>query len=231
MKERPIIFSAPMVRAILEGWKTQTRRVVKHQNDMEFDSADPHFGPYWLSYATEADGEDAKVRCPFGVPGDRLWVRETFCIESSKEVAYDPPHKDGRPIRHHNDQHWGPWWEQPHYKATDPAPELDIGADEPGVRWISPFFMPRWASRITLEITEVRVEPLQAITDEDARAEGVTDETADAIQYGAEVGNWQEPTPYRTGFSLAWEPINGPDSWDANPWVWVLSFHKLEAQP
>jgi hypothetical protein len=79
VKSRPIIFSGPMVRAILADNKTQTRRVVKHSRDMEFDPQDPHYGPYWLSYAAgDAMGEDAKVRCPYGQPGDRLWVRETF---------------------------------------------------------------------------------------------------------------------------------------------------------
>jgi hypothetical protein len=79
VKSRPIIFSMAMVRAILAGKKTQTRRVVKHSRDMEFDPQDPHYGPYWLSYAAgDAMGEDAKVRCPYGQPGDRLWVRETF---------------------------------------------------------------------------------------------------------------------------------------------------------
>jgi hypothetical protein len=230
-KERPIIFSGPMVQAILEGKKTQTRRRVVGQRDMEFDPADPHFGPYWLPYATEAEGEDAKVRCPYGKPGDRLWVRETFCIESSKEVAYEPPYNDGRPIRHHDDPGWGPWWEQPHYRATDPPPELEIGSDEPGCRWRPSIHMPRWASRITLEITGVRVERLQEISETDARAEGVTEDAADNVLAMAEAMNQREPDPYAFAFKTIWESIHGFDSWDANPWVWVVEFRRVEVEP
>lgn len=212
-KERPILFKGEMVCAILDGSKTQTRRVVKSQRDMDFDVNDPTYGPYWLSYATEADGEDAKVRCPYGKPGDRLWVRETFCIESSMEVVYDPPHSDGRPIRHHQDDESGAWWEQPHYRATDPTPELDIGTDEPGCRWRSSFFMPRWASRILLEITAVRVERLQSISEADARAEGYPEQSSDSP-----IG-W---------YHALWDDINGSGSWHANPWVWVVEFRRVQ---
>jgi hypothetical protein len=219
-KERPILFKGEMVRAILDGSKTQTRRVIKRQKDMEFDVNDPAYGPYWLSYATEADGEDAKVRCPFGEPGQLLWVRETFCIESSMEVVHDPPHTDGRPIRHHQDDEWGPWWEQPHYRATDPTPKLDIGTDEPGSRWRPSIFMPRWASRILLEITAVKVERLQSISEADARAEG-TQEPSLMPTIGA---CWSE----RDAYARLWESINGPGSWAANPWVWVVEFRRVQ---
>ena len=217
-KERPILFSASMVRATLDGSKPQTRRVIKHQRDMEFDINDPTYGPYWLSYATEADGEDAKVRCPFGKPGERLWVRETFCIESSKEVTYEPPFDDGRPIRHHNDEHWGPWWQQPHYRATDPTPELEVGTGDPGVKWRPSIFMPRWASRIDLEITAVRVERLQSISGPDCWAEGIAHADWDPERYGSVVECYRD----------LWESINGPGSWDANPWVWVVEFQRVQ---
>ena len=213
-KERPILFKGEMVRAILDGSKTQTRRVIKHQRDMELDPNDPTYGPYWLSYATEADGEDAKVRCPFGKPGQLLWVRETFCIESSMQVVYDPLHTDGRPIRHHQDDESGAWWEQPHYRATDPTPELDIGTDEPGCRWRPSIFMPRWASRILLEITAVRVERLQSISEADARAEGISKN---------QCPDWHAVMDYQ----VLWESINGPGSWAANPWVWVVEFRRV----
>lgn len=195
MKERPILFSGPMVRAILEGRKTQTRRAVKGQRDMEFDPADPHFGPYWLSYATEAEGEDAKVRCPYGKPGDRLWVRETWAVQHEYDAF--APSEIGSSAR----------W---HYAATE-----DLG----GLRKRPSIFLPRRGSRITLEITDVRVERLQQISDADALAEGCS--TVDM----------------RSGDSLAsvyarlWQSINGPESWVTNPRVWVVEFRRVEVGP
>jgi hypothetical protein len=223
-KERPILFKAEMVRAILEGRKTQTRRIAKEFNG--FQDMDK-----LLARFPNQQG------CPYGKPGDRLWVRETFCIESSREVTYEPPFSDGRPIRHHNDEHWGPWWQQPHYRATDPAPELEIGTGEPGVKWRPSIFMPRWASRITLEITAVRVERLQSISEADARAEGVRLSQRAVSPSKAQSFWWDylrsEPScPWaRESFGTLWESINGPDgpgSWDANPWVWVVEFRRVQ---
>jgi hypothetical protein len=203
-KERPILFSGPVIPAILEDQKTQTRRIIKPQPD-EDGLAKVINGPW-------QDTDGRSYRCPYGKPGDILWVRETFCIENSKGVPGDPPFSDGRPIRHHDDEHWGPWWEQPHYRATDPAPELEIGTGEPGVKWRPSIFMPRWASRITLEIADVRVERLQSISGDDARAEGYD-------------GSHAFP---REWFALLWERINGPGSWEANPWVWAVEFRRVQ---
>jgi len=179
-KERPILFSGPMIRAILEGQKTQTRRIVKRQRDMEFDVNDPTYGPYWLSYATEADGEDAKVRCPYGKPTDRLWVRETH-------------------------RYWFPDWIDPpaypcrcRYKADDSLVELavereenlqfstpeDVGLDVESTKWRPSIFMPRWASRILLAITAIRVERLQNISGPDCWAEGIAYAGWDPERYG-----------------------------------------------
>jgi hypothetical protein len=209
-KTRPILFSGPMVRAILKGRKTQTRRVVK----MRVCGGRMIEAP--------ADDDAAWVQRvahnPYGEPGDRLWVRETFCIESSKEVAYEPPFTDGRPIRHHDDEHWGAWWQQPHYRATDPVPELEIGTGEPGVKWRPSIYMPRWASRITLEIRAVRVERLQDIT------------PADAISEGCPGGEHGDRYAAIDQYRALWESINGLGSWDANPWVWVVEFHQ-SSQP
>lgn len=243
MKERPIIFNAPAVLAILEGRKTQTRPVVEPK-PADHALLPANWGGVFERrkqldiYGSDgtrcgnvpfADGSWGELCCPYGLTGDRLWVQEAFCCHWDYP-APGAPHsrrvvngRDLPPIRQRDGSFYKP-------KPTE-CMTVWYGAEgekPPHLRWESPDRMPRWASRITLEITDVRVERLQSITDEDARAEGVTDETADAIQYGAEVGNWREPTPYRTGFSLDWECINGPDSWDANPWVWVLSFHKLE---
>jgi hypothetical protein len=193
-KERPILFSAPMVHAILDGSKTQTRRVVKYSCDMEFEPQDPHYGPYWLAYAAgDAMGEDAKVRCPYGIPGERLWVRETF--NGNAEVGYA-------------------------YRATEP--EMN------GCPWRPSVFMPRAASRILLEITDVRVQRLQEISEEDARAEGVSD--GGCLSCGnSEPCGCSDPQPdARDGFSWLWQSIYGPDSWHANPWVWAITFRRVK---
>jgi hypothetical protein len=224
-----------MVCAILDGSKTQTRRVVKMPPDFEqfthlrsaqgAEAPKNTFIAYWLEYGEEESG-GTFFRCPYGKPGERLWVRETFCIESSKEVAYEPPFNDGRPIRHHNDEHWGPWWEQPHYRATDPTPELEVGTGDPGVKWRRSIFMPRWASRITLEITAVRVERLQDISEADARAEGVTLYNGKWWDGSYIVGGkWDTPVQ---AFCALFESSNGPGSWDTNPWVWVVEFRRVQ---
>jgi hypothetical protein len=188
-----------MIRAILEGQKTQTRRIVKHQRDMEFDVNDPTYGPYWLSYATEADGEDAKVRCPYGKPTERLWVRESWAAPHGFD-AWSP-----RDI---------PKAARIYYSATaDLKGPCGVG----GLRCRPSIFMPRWASRITLEITAVRVERLQSISEADARAEGVK---PNAFEQTSD--NWGGVL-----YRRLWEQINGPGSWDANPWVWVVEFRRL----
>lgn len=202
MRERPILFSAPMVRAILESKKTQTRRAVKGQRDMEFDPADPHFGPYWLSYATQAEGEDAKVRCPYGKPCDRLWVRETWAVQHEYDAF--APSEIGASAR----------W---HYAATE-----DLG----GLRKRPSIFLPRRGSRITLEITDVRVERLQQISEDDAIAEGVTP----TMPIYGDCGGFEHQGG-RDAFWRLWESINGAGSWAANPWVWVVEFQRVEVGP
>lgn len=186
MKERPIIFTAPMVRAILAGRKTMTRRLAKLPVVGEF---------------TE-DGS-LRLRCPFGQPGERLWVRETFlhepadyCWEASVSIPVRP--------------------EMTIYRAdADPT-----GVGTAG--WKSPIHMPRSLSRITLEIESVRVERLQDISSDDCVAEGVGDPVGTPLPYGSVTEAWN-----RRSYQLRWETINGPDSWTANPWVWVLSFKRV----
>lgn len=197
MKERPIIFSAPMVRAILSGAKTQTRRVMKVRCHVICEGDDGKLWP-WSEDAELA--EDFWHPCPFGKPGDRLWVRET----------------------------WGAW---PHMLGGFQRESLRYRADgeyqnEHGAwRWMSPIHMPRWASRITLEITDVRVERLQDISESDAIAEGCRPVRPEIVLDGLVA---------RTGRSAVdeycqlWESIHGPESWSANPWVWVIEFKKLE---
>ncbi|MGA0909149.1 MAG: hypothetical protein ACO3QS_06935 [Burkholderiaceae bacterium] len=202
-----------MVRAILAGQKTQTRRIVKNQQDMEFDPNDPSFGPYWNDYVCYADGEEAKVRCPYGNPGDRLWVRETH-------------------------RYWFPEWTDPpaypckcRYKADNCLVELpveweedcqfstpeDIGLDIEPTKWRPSIFMPRWASRITLEITAVRVERIQSISGPDCWAEGIKYADWDPEHYGSTVECYRD----------LWKSIHGLESWEANPYVWVLELRRI----
>lgn len=224
MKERPIIFSDAMVRAILAGRKTQTRRVIPNNaatwRRICFATDDPRF----------MDKAVSEGQRKYGQPGDRLWVRETFTLETNfnieDESVYPPPFSDGRPVNRIEDDAWGDYWEQPHYKATDPAPELvyeDMGECESGVRWRSPRFMPRWASRITLEAVSVRAERLQDISATDIEAEGVDclyepDTRALSNHYNRQI------------FQTAWNKINAKRgfSWDMNPWVWVIEFKKVQ---
>ena len=199
MKERPILFSGPMVRAIIEGRKTQTRRVVKPQpGDHPSD-----------------DGYGVTYRCPYGAPGDRLWVRETFGWYSGilqGSYAYTPPEKPTYP---------------PHKVIDGVRHAICYRADYPKHRWNKndsgwkpSIHMPRTASRITLPIVSVRVERLQSISEEDAKAEGA------AMDYDGPY-SFSQAFNYRGGYRTLWESINGPGSWDANPWVWVIEFKRV----
>lgn len=211
MKERPILFSAPMVRALLAGTKTQTRRVVKPQPTgfvggpgvTLCDSSPAPLVP--MNDFAGTCGQE--IICPYGQPGDRLWVRESFsgpwCMEAQDGIAAAPPSKWGE-----SSQIW--YWadgEPTHGDWTRPRPSIH---------------MPRWASRITLEITSVRVERLQDIDISAAQAEGVSD-TGSLILDSA--GN-EQGGPIAE-YAVLWEQINGPGSWDANPWVWAVEFRRM----
>ena len=212
MKERPIIFSAPMVRAILAGTKTQTRRVVKPQPaDVALlprrwsdamrrrDSPDMYGNDgLTLEAVPMADGSWGQCRCPYGQPGDRLWVRE----------AWSRDEEDGA-LFYRADVGTG-------NEADDWQRNIDDGAS--GYRWKPSIHMPRWASRILLDVTAVRVERLQDISDEDSLAEGI---------YPTSTGLY--PGSPRAAYQKLWEQINGPGAWDANPWVWVVEFRRVEA--
>ncbi len=185
MKERPILFSGQMVRAILGGRKTQTRRVVKtRRNTVIQEQAD---GTLWPYYEDEY-GEWNRCVCPYGEIGDRLWVRETFSNVTE--------------CTHYNHLHDKRQWL---YKATD---------ETCFPKWKPSIHMPRKASRITLEIISVRVERLQDISKSDARREGIP--------------SLVDPLFSVDGFQRLWESINGHESWDANPWVWVIEFKRVK---
>lgn len=207
MKERPILFSAPMVRAILDGTKTQTRRVVKQQiiEDDRFIGGFKLIGPGGVE--TAIGGPLASFQFPYGSPGDRLWVRENFC----PIYPQDPTYNGGRPIEYD-------------YAAT--YQHGNRLGDSLGIkkRWEPSIHMPRVASRITLEITGVRVERLQDISEANALAEGTP---ADLLPM--DVSRMPYPSSIEVGrYAALWESINGPDSWAANPWVWVVEFKRVE---
>jgi len=204
MKERPILFSGDMVRAILDGRKTQTRRICKDQ---------PHEGS-GMVWWPDGKGTDTGTgggapgiyldRCPFGQPGDLLWVREN---------GWERPERTAHMMREGADT-WQPYY----YDADGYDNDSDKAQlNEWGFKRRPSIHMPRWASRITLEITSVRVERLQDISESDANKEGCNEPSRD-----------QEWTQCRRWFMNLWESINGPGSWDVNPWVWVIEFKRVE---
>lgn len=207
MKEKPILFSGPMIRAILANTKTQMRRIFKPDRmtwdangrytthamrggELSITGSGPFKPSSWLHY------------CPYGQPGDRLYVRETWAAPH----AYD--HLPPRLI---------PQDARIHYAATE---------DRGGLLWRPSIHMPRWASRITLEVTGVRVETLQDIDLANALAEGISDTGALILD---SAGN-EQGGPIAE-YAVLWESINGPGSWDANPWVWCISFSMVTPCP
>jgi hypothetical protein len=199
MKAHPILFNGAMVRALLDGSKTQTRRAIKPQPDFVGAMGNPH-----VPWKTKAPGLHVFLTCPYGQPGDRLWVKETWRTDASLDdkapstfngwpVKYDA---DGKVLRH------GAFYGDTKGKTR------------------SSLFMPRWASRILLEVVSVRVERLQAISEADCRAEGA------AGGHGAIPGYGYSATPIEH-YHHVWGSINGAGSWDANPWVWVIEFKRV----
>lgn len=186
-KERPILFSAPMVRALLAGTKTQTRRVAK------IDDVAYGLPVRWVSVGPATTGLQ-NVRCPYGGPGDRLWVRETWARDD-EDGALMYRADLGRDMN-------ADAWEQGRLEGV------------PRYRWKPSIHMPRQASRLMLEVTGVRVERLHQISRGDAMAEGCPFAN---MQDGESPVRWYE---------YLWRSINGPDSWDANPWVWAVEFRK-----
>jgi hypothetical protein len=227
-RERPILFSAPMIRALLSGAKTQTRRVIAPGRDgtvAEWRTAwvmdavkrwAPSMDGWW-TMAVDG-GHIGSVQCPYGVPGDRLWVREAFYSDTlSPDTEYQHVHyREGLAHGHF------------HRRA---ALHLDGKSGHRGP-WRPSIHMPRWASRITLEVTDVRVQRLQDISEDDARAEGVDADPVEA--WFDSVGGAGDPYAaacsklYRFGFAKAWDSINGKRCpWSSNPWTWAISFKRV----
>lgn len=302
MKARPVLFSTPMISALLDGRKTQTRRVVKPQPQLVEDSSTSWElrglkpGESCIGYPLESApagarpfrtfafdritsgriayahsnfgasasrgqavrwgrkehnwSEDEVLRiCPYGKPGDLLWVRETWApsYKAPKcQVAYAA---DGRCFGIGGDGSGGwfgifhGWLEDSKYRGDRLGNTLGRSLYQP---WKSPLHMPRWASRLTLELTGVRVERLQDISEADASAEGI-ERRRITDAWGVERDAWALPEqwahaegerrkPHEVSFALAqnaygnlWNSINGPGSWDANPWVWAIEFKVHQA--
>lgn len=201
IKEKPILFNGDMVRAILDGRKTQTRRVVNPMGGEQkkwltpdlinkvphgeiinggWQMHHPKAGENHMGVHVENNSPLGWIKCPFGAVGGNLWVRETF-------------------------QLWDVWDDGIIYRADNEKYD-GLGKWKPSVH------MPRWASRIQLEITDIRVERLQDISNDDVFAEGID--------------MWKCGIP-KLGFFDVWQSINGAKSWDANPWVWVVEFKRL----
>ena len=206
MKEHPILFNGEMVRAILDGRKTQTRRVIKPQPAWIEQVGDGEVILYKRRVDESELNEKDEIFCPYGQPGNHLWVRETW----AKNIAGCP---DGISYR---------------------ADHIDPHGDGPAnpMKWTPSIHMPRWASRITLEVVSVRVELVNEISEEDAEAEGIEWQ---ANEYG--VYQWKIPGDkdgwfdyVEDAFSWIWDSINAKRGygWDANPFVWVISFKKVE---
>lgn len=199
MKERPILFSGAMVRAILEGNKTQTRRVMNPQPEAENADGDLCFADGLVIHPT-----NLAIEWPHGLPGDRLWVKETFQRVHPGVLQSLDPDPDSS------------LWSTCYRADANGGHELAM-IDVLG--WRPSIFCTRKASRITLEIESVRVERLQDISEADALAEGIT--LRGCTRFEKEC---------RLEYKSLWESINGPGSWDKNPWVWAITFKVLEVR-
>lgn len=215
-KERPILVTTALVPPILRDKKTQTRRLrglneINQSPDdwklVSFQRSTLHNGQWAAFFSNLVGGMNMVVPCPYGGPGDRLWVRETFqfyfpnTIDESEMV---------REIWRAKNERRRPEGSVVCYRATDKLP-LIISPDGDEIGWTPSIHMPRWASRITLELTDVRVQRLLEITAADVVAEG--------FQFSSDIEQ----------FKATWKKLNGADSWDENPWVWALTFDRLEA--
>ena len=206
MTERGMIFNAEMVRALLDGMKTQTRRIVKGTDGAvkfckEWDiNGEEIFVVLGEKDRTGMNPVLGAISCPFGDVGDRIWVREAFASGLSTKSTLA-------------------------YRATHKREDLEDGFYDT-IKWTPSIHMPRWASRILLEITDVRVERLNSISQEDAQAESL-ELTGWRPTYSDPDSGGEVMTPY-DNFAQLWESIYGEESWKANPWVWVIEFKRVE---
>lgn len=223
VRERPIIFSAPMVRAILDGRKTQTRRVLvlpqwanpvsdENEFEMEYSMEQDDGGPpaVWPYATAKRTGCLSPVSCPYGDVGDRLWVKETF-----QRIP------DRRPAG---------YWTNPELIGVNFWYKSEGNLPTWGGKWKSPIYMPREASRLTLEVVSVRVQRLKEISDEDARAEGAAGLLSEFTRWPGRVdtGRWTVLEEFEAG----WDSLNAKRGfpWAANPWVWAVEFRRHDRE-
>ena len=223
-KERPILVSGRLIRPILTGHKTQTRRLINPKIAEYFGEGaavamtDGHTGPGWYMWSGEYPDEGSSfLRCPFGVPGDRLWVRETWRPVdwngdgSRVVVAYDATNGSEQICAAPSGFDFKAWAER-EQRRIDNAP-MACAPERPSIH------MPRWASRISLEVVDVRVQRVQEISEEDARAEG-----APAIPRL----DGSDPRYYRQSFAALWDSLApAGQEWADNPWVWAVTFKRV----
>lgn len=217
MKELPLLFSAPMIQAILAGNKTQTRRIVKPQ-----PFVDAHGNACWNGRCFGQDfngplfkalvspfpcSKTKRVICPYGKPGDQIWVKETW------QAAIGWDNTKPREIARNSPIFFPADNTVTHADGWDEAEPKQYGKLRPSI------FMPRWASRIQLEITGIRIERLQDCSD------------ADTIEEGIDRTNTSIPGYAKARYEKLWESINGSGSWEENPWVWVIEFRVIKPQP
>ncbi|AFR03257.1 PmgT [Pectobacterium carotovorum] len=243
MKERGIIFNGDMVRAIIDGLKTQTRRVMKPQPtpcDYIDEHGNPRGGHQWPSNIfrtmlhVERELQNGQGgwkglvgdACPYGDVGDRIWVRETWMPDAPRDGTWPDVEFygcKGAPLSMIPDRFRRP--EHCIHRASWTGSEM--------VGWTPSIHMPRWASRILLEITDVRVERLNDISEEDCWAEGIDAvdgcfENAEIIDMARKIGCCIDDA--KPMFSLLWQSIYGAESWSENPWVWAVSFKRIEGE-
>ncbi|WPS10801.1 hypothetical protein SM907_10290 [Klebsiella aerogenes] len=214
MIERGMIFNGEMVRAILDGRKTQTRRPIKWKQTRFTEIGEREDGSKWPWSEDAEHACDFWHPCPFGAVGDRIWVRETFRVNSRATDVATLVYKAS--VRNS-------WTEQTHR-----VPVAVCNKAATPEKWTPSLHMPRWASRLLLEITDVRVERLNAISEEDARAEGIID--GGCLNCGEpEPCGCANPEPDATdAFAYLWQSIYGQENWNANPWVWVIEFKRVK---
>ncbi|HBQ8807657.1 TPA: hypothetical protein L9B96_002834 [Klebsiella pneumoniae] len=214
MKERGMIFNGEMVRAILDGRKTQTRRPIKWKQTRFTEIGEREDGSKWPWSEDAEHACDFWHPCPFGAVGDRIWVREAYRFPASLDDV-SPTGVGEMAVATGYRKPWAPTFYEftgtfsDGWKGFETPPKVsDAGKLRPSIH------MPRWASRILLEITNVRVERLRSMSQDDARAEGVI-----AASGPMEAG---------LAFRELWDSIYGEESWKANPWVWVIEFKRVE---
>ncbi|HBV2091174.1 TPA: hypothetical protein MDR36_003889 [Klebsiella quasipneumoniae] len=228
MTERGMIFNAEMVRAILDDRKTQTRRPIKWKQTRFTEIGEREDGSKWPWSEDAEHACDFWHPCPFGAVGDRIWVREAYRFPASLDDV-SPTGVGEMAVATGYRKPWAPTFYEftgtfsDGWKGFETPPKVsDAGKLRPSIH------MPRWASRILLEITDVRVERLNAISEEDARAEGIID--GGCLNCGEpEPCGCANPEPDATdAFAYLWQSIYGQENWNANPWVWVIEFKRVE---